>query len=363
MFDSSLAVGEPVAVWVGLDTGVASTAICITNKDGAVIAQGDVATKGAAVHEFIMAHGPSPVLGVGMEACSTSVQIAKTLRAMNYPVSVYDAFQVRRFLELRKNKTDKNDARGIAEVTRLGRGFLVEVHLKSNECFAIRSKLVARHNVVKQRVSTETMIKSLLRLYGGRVKQRPVTADLFRRHVERQLDEIEVETGFDLRPNVVPLVGLSGHLRAEIARLEQEISDYAGSNDVCQRFTAIPGVSTITAVSFYSAIEDPTRFRRSTDVPAYLGLTPKIYRSGETNRSGGISKAGNVMTRSHLVTAATVLITVSKRDTALKRWGQDRAGAIGMSKARVAVARKLAIVMFNMWRNGTSFADEGADVV
>lgn len=349
-------------VWIGLDTGVSSTAICVTREDGRVALQQEIPTKAAAVHRLIIEANFGPVLGIAMEACSTSVQIAKGLRNLGYRVDSYDPYQVHCFLKLRKNKTDRNDARGIAEVARLGRGFLVGVHLKSNECFSIRSKVIARNNVVRQRVSNDAMIKSILRLYGARVKQRPVTSSLFRRHVDRALEEIVRETGFDVGPNVRPLVELSAHLRAEITRLDDEIANFVNGTDQCRRFTAIPGVRDLTAVSFYTAIEDPSRFKRSSDVPAYLGLTPKIQQSGESSgrrTSGGISKAGNVLTRSHLVTAATVHITVSKRDTALRRWGLDRAGAIGMPKARIAVARKLAVIMFNMWRSGSEFVPQG----
>ncbi|RZF64319.1 IS110 family transposase [Sphingomonas populi] len=343
-------------IWIGLDTGVASTALCAIDHNGKVLIQQELPTKAARIRNLLVEHFPEGVRAIGMEACSTSLQVVKGLRAFGYDANAYDTFAVRRFLELRKNKTDKNDARGIAEVARLGRGFLVEVHIKSNECYSTRSKLVARHNMVRQRVSTELMIKSTLRVYGTRIKERSHNSSRFRFHVERAIEEVRAETGHDLTQHMKPLLELSMKLRTEIANLESELHDFVMSNDLCRRFTEIPGVSSITAVSFFTAIEDPTRFRRSTDVAAYLGLTPKIFESGDSKRNGGITKAGNPMTRVHLVSAATVMLSVAKKhDTALRRWGLERAEAIGFAKARVAVARKLAVIMLNMWRTGRSY--------
>ncbi|WP_232493253.1 IS110 family transposase [Novosphingobium kaempferiae] len=343
-------------IWIGLDTGVASTALCAVDCTGKVLIQQALQTKASKINDFLIEHFPSGVTAIGMESCSTSLQVVKGLRASGYDANAYDTFAVRRFLELRKNKTDKNDARGIAEVARLGRGFLIEVHIKSNECYATRSKLVARHNMVRQRVSTELLIKSMLRVYGTRIKERTHNAARFKFHVERAIEEVRAETGHDLTHQMKPLLELSLKLRTEILNLENELEDFAISNDLCRRFTEIPGVSKITAVSFFTAIEDPTRFRRSTDVAAYLGLTPKVFESGDSKRPRRITKAGNPMTRMHLVSAATVMLAVAKKhDTALRRWGLDRADAIGFSKARVAVARKLAVIMLNMWRSGRSY--------
>lgn len=124
----------------------------------------------------------------------------------------------------------------------------------------------------------------------------------------------------------------------------------------------IPGVGTITAPSFYSAIEDPSRFNRVEDVAAYLGLTPRVHQSGESLSHGGVSKMGNQMTRTHLVSAATVMLSNTKAFSTLKDWGQKLSKRIGFNKAKVALARKLAIVMLSIWRDGTHFMAKASNL-
>ena len=117
----------------------------------------------------------------------------------------------------------------------------------------------------------------------------------------------------------------------------------------------IPGVGAITALSFFTAIEEPARFRRADDVAAYLGLTPRIYQSGESLIRRSISKMGNRLTRTHLVNAATVMMSATRTFSSLKDWDVRLSKKIGFHKARIAVARKLAIIMFGLWRDGTHF--------
>lgn len=137
----------------------------------------------------------------------------------------------------------------------------------------------------------------------------------------------------------------------------------ARQNPVCRRFMKIPGVGAMAALSFFTAIEEPTRFRRADDVAAYLGLTPRIYQSGESLIRGSISMTGNRLTRAHLVNAATVLLAATKAFRSLKDWGLRLSKKIGFRKARIAVARKLAIIMFGLWRDGTHFQFKAETVV
>jgi len=124
---------------------------------------------------------------------------------------------------------------------------------------------------------------------------------------------------------------------------------------VCRRLMTVPGVGPIVALSFVTAVDDPTRFSTPEDIGAYFGLTPKQYQSGETDIRGGISKRGDLMTRTHLVQAATVLLTRSGKWSALRAWGMKIAKRRGLTKARIAVARKLAIVLHRIWISGENF--------
>jgi len=116
----------------------------------------------------------------------------------------------------------------------------------------------------------------------------------------------------------------------------------------------VPGVGPGTALTFISAIDDPARFRRSRSVGAYIGLTPRRYASGEIDRTGRISKCGDAMLRSYLFEAAGVLLTRVPKWCALKAWGVRLAKRIGFKKAKIAVARKLAVIMHRMWCDGTN---------
>lgn len=194
---------------------------------------------------------------------------------------VLDALQVHRVLSVKLNKTDTNDARGIAEITRTGRDYLTEVYVKSNLCFEIRAFLAMRDRLVRQRRETEAMIRGLVRVYGGRIEGGAESAATYRERAIDQMCLVADREGIDLRPRVIPLLDLCECFYVEAGRIERELELVAASNPVCNRFMEIPGIGTITALSFYSAIEDPTRFRHVEDVAAYLGLTPRVQRCFE----------------------------------------------------------------------------------
>jgi transposase len=137
--------------------------------------------------------------------------------------------------------------------------------------------------------------------------------------------------------------------------LERQLVRIAREQDVCRRLATVPGVGAITSLTFVTALDDPTRFRRSCDVGAYLGLTPKRYQSGEVDLAGRISKSGDRTARSLLFEAANALMTRVRKDCALRDWGLGLAKRIGSRKAKVAVARKLTTVLHRIWLDGTEF--------
>jgi len=206
-------------------------------------------------------------------------------------------------------------------------------------------------------------VRGLLRVYGGRVEAGAKVPATFRERVVEQLLQIQDNDDINLRPRILPILDLCARLHADAERIEAELEMLARQNPVCQRFMEIPGVGAITALSFFTAIEEPTRFRRADDVAAYLGLTPRIYQSGESLFRGSISKMGNRLTRTHLVNAATVMLAATRTFSSLKDWGLRLSKKIGFHKARIAVARKLAIIMFGLWRDGTHFQFKADTVV
>lgn len=345
----------PLKVWIGMDTGQKTSALCAVDDAGTIHFQSNVDTNSKEVAALLNFHFPSGVEVIAMEACGTSVRVAKGLRELGFEVVLFGTLQVHRFLTMRRVKTDMNDARGLAHLARLGRTFLNEVHLKSNECMMMRAKLVARHHLVRQRIATEQLILSSLHIRGQGFPKRIRTSASLEKHVLSAIAAINDDLGEDISDHISPLLQIALNLRDEENKFSEEITKFALRSTICQRFVAIPGVSALTAVSFFTAVEDPFRFRRCCDVAAYLGLTPAVHQSGDRTAPSRITKVGSTMTRSHLVTAATVLLYRSKQENDLRSWGLGKKSDIGASKAKVAVARKLAILMLTLWRNNTSF--------
>jgi transposase len=341
--------------WAGLDVGLRSTSVCVVDADGKPVHQVSMKSNATEIGRYLRKNFTSNIAHIGLESGSTSGHLATHLRRQGFQVAVLDALQVHRVLSIRRNKTDTNDARGIAEITRNGRDYLTEVYVKSAGCFEVRALLIMRQRLVQQRLANEAMVRGLLLVYGGRVEKGSKLPATFRERVIEQLCLIADHEGVELRGRIMPILDLCTRLHEEAQRIEGELEMLAKANHVCARFMAIPGVGAITALSFFTAIEEPSRFHRADDVAAYLGLTPRIYQSGDTLTRGSISKMGNRLTRTHLVNAATVLLSATKTFSSLKDWGVRLVKKIGFHKARIAVARKLAVIMFGLWRDGTHF--------
>ncbi|WP_162875618.1 IS110 family transposase [Sphingomonas crusticola] len=340
-------------VWVGLDTGADVSRICAIDDDMQTLIEETVPSDARAVKTALMPLARGRIRQIAVEAGSTSTRLTHDLRAAGFPVVIYEARQVSRFLRIRNNKTDGNDARGLAEIGKLLPN-ISQVHLKSPEVQRIRSQLLFRHKLTLQRVACEGMMRSLLRLHGGRLASSK-SVGKFEANVTAELDRLMEDAGIDLSQSVLPLLELSVGMRRFLQSIEKELADWAANEPVCSRFQTIPGVGPICAVSFFTAIEDPHRFKRASDVGPYLGLTPVVLQSGHSLRHGRISKRGNKITRAHLNLAASVMLGARMADHSLKTWGLAIAERAGRGKARSAVARRLAVTMLAMWKNGSSF--------
>lgn len=152
-----------------------------------------------------------------------------------------------------------------------------------------------------------------------------------------------------------PLLAILEEMLEQFALLTKQVMDAARDDAVCRQLMGVPGVGPITALAFRATIDDPERFRRSRDVGAHLGLTPSRYQSGETDRQGRISRCGDELARTALYEAAHSLLTRSRKWSSLRAWGMQVAKRRGMARARVAVARKLAVILHRMWCEGTEF--------
>jgi transposase len=172
--------------------------------------------------------------------------------------------------------------------------------------------------------------------------------------VQEELENLRLG-GLELSYEITPLMNICESIRAYLKVASDSLSEFAASTEVCRRWMDIPGIGPLTALSFYTAIDDPARFAKAIDVGAYLGLVPRISQSGGSTRSGRISKRGDVLARTQLVTAAGVAMRSNSPDTDLKQWAATLKSRRGYSRARVALARKLGVIMLAMWRSGETY--------
>jgi transposase len=295
---------------------------------------------------------------VGLEA-ACSFNVARGLQSLGYSVDLYETRRLSKFLRVRRNKTDAGDAFGIAEAGRLGGQTLSKVFLKSFECQALQSRLAIRAHIITQRVATMNLLCRQIEDYGGRLvgKKNRVT---FAAKVEAEMRKVFGRAPTPLSDMLRELLEWWRHLIVYQNRLDRDLSRAARQNEVCQRFMAIPGVGPICALSFYAAVCDPARFTRSADIGPYFGLTPRLHQSGLSVRAGRISRMGNKTVRTLLVTAGIILMRSSTSDLKLREWALSVGERRGAGKARVALARKLAVVMIALWKTGQDFRPQTA---
>jgi transposase len=345
---------RPARLYVGLDIGVRKTQCCMITEHGKLVRETKISTHPKAVGDWMRKHGSSNIEHVVLETGSMSAWLHRNLRAQGFPVVVLSALQVHRILSSHPNKTDKKDARGLAELARKGIDWLTAVHVKSAACQDLRSLLTVRSQFVKQRMQNEAILRGILKQNGEIIDNHGRT-DVFHDQAIESIRHAYLNENIDLSPRLLPILELCRDLRARTEAIDRELEKLARSNPVCRRFLDIPGVGPVVAISFYTAIEDPHRFRQVDDVAAYLGLTPRLYQSGEKKYDTVISLWGNRMTRTHLVQAANIILTHTKEWSSLKSWGVRLSHKIGFNKAKIAVARKLAVIMLAMWRDNLPF--------
>ncbi len=268
------------------------------------------------------------------------------LKALGFPVVCIDARHAKAALAMQINKTDSNDAIGIARIMQTG--WYRAVQVKRLSCHEVRAALNSRALLVKMKRDVENQIRGLLKNFGLMIGK--VGRSAFPIRVRELLEERPI-----LERAILPLLGLREQLKAEVAEFDRMFLQMTRDNDTARRLTTVPGIGPITALTFISAIDDPARCWRSRSVGACIGLTPKRYASGEIDRMGGISRCGDGMLRSYLYEAAGVLLTRVPKWSPIKAWGVRLAKRVGFKKAKIAVARKLAIIMHRMWCDGTDF--------
>ena len=323
---------------------------CVVDGDGRIVKEGRVAAEPEAMAAWLARHAPG-LIRVGIETGPLSTWHVHELERLGVPVICIDARHARAVLACRPVKTDRNDARGLAELVRLGAVRAVAV--RSAASMRRRALLAARERLVAMRRDVDNQIRGLLKGFGRLVGAARGGAFAMR---VRQL----VGDDAALAAIVEPLLRVRERLVAEAGALEGELVAEARADPVCRRLATVPGVGPITALAFASGVDDIGRFADRRQIGAWLGLVPRRYQSGKVDFSGRISKAGDPMLRALLFEAAHVLLTRVKRGCALKAWAEQLARRAGMKRAKVAVARKLAVLLARLWAKGEVFRWQAA---
>ncbi len=332
-------------VYVGLDVSLKETSICVVDGSGAIIKEGVVPSAPEQISSFVAEHAPS-AKRIGLESGPTSSWLWRELNERGLPVICIDARHASAALSMQLNKSDRNDALGLARIMQTG--WFRRVQVRSNESHRMRGLLNARALLVSMRRDLENQIRGLFKTFGLVIGR--ANGGVFLKRAQFVCSEAP-----ELEAIAAPLLAARAAIDHERLALEHQIKRLAQGNKQARAFMTVPGVGPMTALAFLSGIDDPGRFTRSRTVGAYLGLTPRRHASGEIDWSGRISKCGDTLLRAYLFGAAGVLLSRTKETCSLKAWGMKIAARSGGKKARVAVARKLAVILHRMWQDGTDF--------
>ncbi len=331
--------------YAGLDVSLEQTSVCVVDAQGQVVREAKVASEPEALIGFLRSQ-ELEIGRVGLEAGPLSQWLHAGLVNAGFDAVLLETRHVKAALSAMTVKTDRRDARGIAQLLRLG--WYRPVHAKSASAQEVRSLLTARKLIQAKLLDLESGIRGVLRGFG--LKVGTVSRGRFEMRVSGLV------AGHAMLETVIgSMLSARTALQQEFARLNRTMLGLVRADPVCRQLMSVPGVGAIVAITFKSGVDDPTRFRRSRDVGPHFGLTPRKYQSGELDVTGSISKVGDRMVRTALYEAASVMLTRTVRMSPLKSWALGVAKRRGTKKARVALARKLGIILHRMWVDGTSF--------
>jgi transposase len=331
--------------FAGLDVSLEETAICVVDETGRIVKETRAASEPQALSDALRKVDLA-LERIGLEACSLTAWLHDGLYGEGWPAICIETRAANAAMKTMPNKTDRNDARVLAQIMRTG--WYRQVHVKSRQCRLWRSLLVARRTVLNEMRSIENVVRAMLREAGFKLgtPSRTAFADRVRELAGADAEVVAM---------VEPLLAILSVMLKEFARLTKQVLDIVRKEAVCRRLMSAPGVGPITALSFRATIDRPERFGSSRAVGPHLGLTPARYQSGETDIQGKVSRCGDELTRTALYEAAHSLLVRSKKWSSLRAWGMNIARRRGMARARVAVARKLAVILHRMWADATEF--------
>lgn len=325
--------------YAGLDVSMKTTFVCVVDEKGKVIKEAEIASRPEEIGHFLHKTGLQ-IEKIGLESGCLTHYLKKDLMKMGYQVIGMESHRMAAILATIINKTDKNDARGIAEALRVGH-YKECVH-RSDKAIETRTILHGRGTAVEAKTHLVTSLKGHLKVYGIRLAKG--TGKEFRAKVEIAIAGLKPQ----VQEVIKSLLNILDTIQEEIQKLDEIVIDQGKEDERVKLLQTVDGVGPITSLAFIAEIDNPQRFEDSKDVGAYLGLTPTQYSSGEIQRQGRISKKGSRSTRCLLVEAATVLLYRCKSTSRLRAWGLRLMRKVGKKKATTAVARKLAVIMHRM---------------
>src|SRR5215470_15380237 len=317
--------------FAGLDVSVKETSVCIVDDTGRIAREVKVASEPDSLLQ-VLTNPAYHFKRIGLEAGRLSQWLFSTLAEAGLPVICVETRHMRAALKAQVNKTDRNDARGIAQMMRAG--LYRPVHVKTLRSQKLRMLLTHRRLLQSKDIAIENDLRATLRNFG----------------IKEVVDSLP-----ELAVLVEPLLIVRRVLREQIGILHRRLLAVVRDDDVCRRLMTVPGVGPVVALTYRATVDVPARFRNSKAVGAVFGLTPSRYQSGESDRTGGISRCGDEMMRAMLYEAAQILLVRSAKWSWLKAWAMKIARHRGLKKAIVALARRLAVIMHRIGVDGTEF--------
>jgi transposase len=331
--------------YAGIDVSLEWSSVCIVDATGKIVREGKVASEPEGLIGWFGSCGLD-LARIGLEAGPLSQWLFAAMRDAGLAVELLETRHVRDAFKAMPVKSDRNDARNIAQLMRLG--WFRPVHCKSLAAQETRAILTARKLVQSKLRDVENSLRGILRGFGLKVgKTTP-------RRFEGRIRELVAEHA-SLQAVAEALLAVRAVLLREFNGFEKRVRSMARSDARARLLMTTSGVGPIVSLTYAAAIDDPARFKSSKAAGAHFGMTPRKYQSGETDMTGRISKIGDKEVRTALYEAAHIILTKPVKGSKLKSWAARIAKRAGMQKAKVALARKLAVIMHRMLVDGTPF--------
>src|SRR5260221_9623929 len=332
--------------YIGLDVSLEETKIHVLDDTGARVWRGTCQSHPDAIEAALRKHA-ADAERIGLETGPLTTWLWTDLTGRGLPMVCLDARQAKKVLDIRINKTDANDAEGLAQIVRSG--WYREGRVKSRDAMLSKTLVAARDQLLQMSTGLSNQIRGVMKTFGLVVPKGG--GKVYEANIRRLLDGEDA-----LAAVVMPVLDAWCAVRSRTAELDRLLRHRVRDNTDCRRLMTAPGVGAVVAASYVAAIETPENFKRSRAVGAWLGLTTSSYKSGEAEYDGHISRRGDARLRSLLYEAATVILTRVRTTSTLRSWGLALRKKVGYKRAAVAVARKLAVILHAMWKSGMDFA-------